>query len=280
MNLHSLKERLLHYTWDLAYGHIDSSVEDEGVDFSRLTIVKNPYKNKWFADPFILREDEKELHLLVEEFDFGVKKGRIAHIIIDKSSNRISDCKILLEAATHLSFPAIYEIGDKMFVHPENAASGKSVIYEYDQEQDALVNPRVIIEEPLTDAVIHKSGGEYELVSTKNPSPNGNTLNFYRSQDFFGPYLSTGTKTYHNNTARMAGAFYGTVRPAQNCHGAYGRSVVFYEGEKVLKELKPSGVKYAGLHTFNTKGNTFVVDLKKYDYALLYYVKERIKGRR
>lgn len=276
----SIKEYLLHYTWDLAYGHIESSLEEAGVDFNHLTIVKNPYKNKWFADPFILREDEKELHLLVEEFDFSIKKGRIAHIVIDKSTNRINGCKIILEAPTHLSFPAIYNVGDQRYVHPENAASGKSVIYEYDHEQDVLVNPRAIIDEPLTDAVIHKVGEEYELVSTKNPTPNGNTLYFYRSKDFFGPYFPTESKTYHNNSARMAGAFCGSVRPAQNCNGAYGRSVIFYKDDKVIKELRPSGVKYAGLHTFNTKGNTFVVDLKKYDFALLYYVKERIKGKR
>ena len=275
-----IKEYLLHYTWDLAYGHFDSSVENDGVSYDHLSIVKNPFKNKWFADPFILREELNELHLLVEEFDFGVGRGRIAHIIIDKLTNKITDCKIILEATTHLSFPAIYKVEGKFFVHPENAASGKSIIYEYDQEQDALVNPKVLIDEPLTDAIIHRVDALYEVVSTKNPNPNGNTLNFYRAESFFGPYTLADTFTYSSNTARMAGAFLGNVRPAQNCNGAYGRSVVFYECDKVIKELKPSGVRYAGLHTFNTLNNTFVVDLKKYDFALLYYIKERIKNRR
>lgn len=273
-----IKETLLHYTWDLAFGYFDSSVEDERISYGHLTIVKNPYNDKWFADPFILCENDNELHLLVEEFDFGVRRGRIAHIVIDKSKNIITGCKIILEAVSHLSFPAIYEVEGRLYVHPENAASGKSIIYEYDQEKDALVNPRVIIDEPLTDAIIHKVGDIYEVVSTKNPSPNGNTLNYYRSESFLGPYTHVDTVTYPSNTARMAGAFLGAVRPAQNCNGAYGRSVVFYEGGKVIKELKPYGVKYAGLHTFNTRNNTFVVDLKKYDFALLYYLKTKIKG--
>ncbi|MBR5033749.1 MAG: hypothetical protein IKX71_00415 [Bacteroidales bacterium] len=275
-----IKEYLLHYTWDLAYGRFDSSVADEGVSYNHLTIVKNPYKNKWFADPFILREDNNDLHLLVEEFDFGVGRGRIAHIVIDKSTNKITCCKIILEAATHLSFPAIYEIEGKLYVHPENAASSKSIIYEYNQEQEALVNPMVLIDEPLTDAIIHRAGDLYEVVSTKNPTPNGNMLYFYRSESFFGPYTLADKVAYPSNKARMAGAFLGDVRPAQNCNGAYGRSVVFYKNNKEIKELKPSGVKYAGLHTFNTLNNTFVVDLKKYDFALLYYIKERLKGRR
>ena len=58
-----IKDYLLHYTWDLAYGHFDSSVEDERVSYNHLTVVKNPYKNKWFADPFILCENGNELHL-------------------------------------------------------------------------------------------------------------------------------------------------------------------------------------------------------------------------
>lgn len=271
-------EYLLHYTWDLAYGSFDTSVEDERVSFNHLTIVKNPYKNKWFADPFILKEGENDLHLLVEEFDFGVGRGRIAHIVIDKSTSEITGCKIILEAETHLSFPAIYEIEGRLYVHPENAASGKSIIYEYDQEEDILVTPRMLIDEPLTDAIVHKVADVYELVSTKDPTPNGNTLNFYRSESFFGPYSLVDTVMYPSNTARMAGAFLGGVRPAQNCDGAYGRSVIFYKGDYVIKELKPNGLKYAGLHTFNSLNKTFVVDLKKYDFALLYYIKELIKN--
>ena len=102
-----------------------------------------------------------------------------------------------------------------------------------------------------------------------------------RTDHITGPYKEVSQIKFKSNVARMAGAFIptkaGMIRPAQDCNGAYGRAVLFMVGERVVSELRPRGVKYAGIHTFNTLGNTFVVDLKKYDYSLLYFIKCRVK---
>ena len=59
----NIKESLVHYTWDLAYFEYNSEIITHGVDFRKIHIVKNPYNKKWFADPFILRDTERELAL-------------------------------------------------------------------------------------------------------------------------------------------------------------------------------------------------------------------------
>lgn len=278
----SFKRWLLHYTWDLAYGRYDDCILTKGLGGVSLNLVVNPYKNKWFADPFILDETGSELHLLVEEFDFDVKRGRIAHLTIEKVRNRITDCKIILDLPTHLSFPAIYREGDTVYVHPENSRSGKSYIYRYDIKNESLVDPVCVCEEPIADAIIVYKDCHYEMYATCDPNPNGDTLFQYEAEKLSGMYRKVSKIVYQNNVARMAGAFLATdiglVRPAQDCNGSYGKAVLFMKGDEILSELRPNGVKFAGIHTFNTLGNTFVIDFKKYDFPLLYYLKTKLKG--
>lgn len=279
--IHNFKERLLHYTWDLAYGKYDECIVRNGLDGVTLRVLKNPYKKKWFADPFILQEDYNSLHLLVEEFDSDVRKGRIAHLTIDKKDDVISNCKIILDLPTHLSFPAIYRVGGEIIVHPENFHSGKSYMYKYDQINDELVDPICICNDPVSDAVVAEKGDCFEMYATREPNPNGNVLIHYESESFSGPYKEIEQIVFDGNHARMAGAFIpsdsGLIRPAQDCNGAYGRAVFLMHDKAVLSELRPKGIKYAGIHTFNILNETFVVDLKKYDFALLYYLKEKFK---
>ena len=79
-----LKQILMHYTWDLAYGVYSEEILHEGLKNTKLNNVKNPYSNKWFADPFILEEDSTSIQFLVEEFDYSVGIGRIARLLVDK----------------------------------------------------------------------------------------------------------------------------------------------------------------------------------------------------
>lgn len=280
--LRKIKESLVHYSWELAYFDYDKQILTQGLDFSKIHIVKNPYKNKWFADPFILQDTECELTLLVEEFDYDVNRGRIAQIKIDKSKDTIVSCDIILDLPTHLSFPAIYRINDKVFVHPENSASGASFIYEYDERSKKLINPIKVLAEPITDAIVVKEAEIFKMYATRLPDPNGCNLRTYVSKDFFGPYTMSYVDKIPHCCARMAGHFImndgKNVRPAQDCDGAYGKAVVFFDGHTKLGEIRPSTYKYAGVHTFNKLNNVCVIDIKRYDHSLFIYIKNKIKS--
>ena len=54
--LTKIKKKLAHYTWDLAYGEYTDDIIENGLKCINLHIIKNPFKKKWFADPFILKE--------------------------------------------------------------------------------------------------------------------------------------------------------------------------------------------------------------------------------
>ena len=278
-----LKEKLLHYSWDLAFGQYGESMVTDGFSAAEYNIVVNPYKNKWFADPFIYRDTPEQLELFVEEFDYSVGRGRIGHLVISKSSRRIEKFSIILEKDTHLSFPAIYRIGDKTYVHPENSASGKSYMYRYDEELDRLVEPVEVLDEPVTDAVIREEGGRFTMYATKVPVPNGKEMFVYQADSLFGPYQYKDKIVFDKAFARMAGAMIVAesgemIRPAQDCEGGdYGQAVHFMSGKQIISSLTPPMKRYAGIHTFNMLRNTFVVDLKRYDYPWLYRMKTRLK---
>lgn len=278
-----IKEKLAHYAWDIAYGNYAEGIILNGLKGVKLHIVKNPYPKKWFADPFILEEDDENIQFLVEEFDYSVGRGRIARIMVDKKYNEIKECSIILDLPTHLSFPVIYHVDGEIYVHPENSASGGSYIYRYNREEDKLVEPQLMVNEPIADAIILNDGDNYRMYATRVPDTNGCTLHEYVSHSLFGPYNHVGEDSFDKNTARMAGMFLTLadgqiIRPAQDCFGDYGKAVIMYNGHVELCRLSPTSYKHAGIHTFNTLGQTFVIDIKKYDFPLLYKLIRAIKG--
>lgn len=280
--MNSLKDKLAHYAWDIAYGTYTDRIISEGLREVKINIVKNTYKNKWFADPFILDEDENIIQFLVEEFDYDVKRGRIARLKVNKKNKIIEECSIILDLSTHLSFPVIYRLNGEVYVHPENSASGASYIYRYDKYTDKLVEAKLMVEEPIADAVIRKDGNIYRMYATRVPETNGCVLHEYSSDYLFGPYTHECEHTFEKNTARMAGMFLTTVdgrliRPAQDCFGGYGRAVILYDNHKQICRIEPTSCKYAGVHTFNVFQKSFVLDFKKYDYPLFYKLRNMLK---
>ena len=280
--MNPIKVKLAHYSWDIAYGEYSDKIISEGLKGVKVNIVRNPYKNKWFADPFILEEDNKKIQFLVEEFDYGVGRGRIARLEVNKKDNKIVECSIILDLPTHLSFPAVYRTGGEIYVHPENSASGASYIYRYDRKSDKLIEPKLMVAEPIADAIIRKDGDMYCMFATRVPETNGNALHEYSSKALVGPYKHVGEEIYERNTARMAGMFLKSedgriVRPAQDCFGGYGRAVIMYDGHEQLCRIAPHTYKYAGIHTFNTSERSFVIDYKKYDYPLIYKLSKMLK---
>lgn len=278
--LSNIRQKISQYKWFLAYGDYSNNILINGLRIKDCHIINNPYVHKWFADPFILENTPDYLQVLVEEFDDQVNRGRIARLVIDKHTDTITDCNIVLDLSTHLSFPAIYRVEGHVFVHPENSASGNSIIYEYDADLDKLVTPKIILNKPLTDAIIIEEDGLYSMYTTQVPISSKNRLDVYQSNFFLGPYTFMRSIDYGYNNARMAGHFIHTdskiVRPSQDNNHDYGEAVLFYDNTEIIGEIRPSGLPYEGVHTFNVHDNTFIIDLKKYDFPAIHYLLKNI----
>ena len=233
---------------------------------------------KWYADPFILDCDDKQIELLVEEWSYSKNIGRIAKLTIDRHSYRIIDESIVLELDTHLSFPFIQRKDDVIYVSPENAFSGVWNQFEFNRKTNKLENKRVIISEPLTDAISTSLFGEELIFSTHLPTANKSVLSIYNSQ---GMLLNS--IHFSSNIARGAGDWFmldGKVyRPAQDCNGGYGKAVIIQEVKRMggynfefkdVCRVESNNAKFnRGLHTLNHYKGLTVVDVNGYKRKFL-----------
>lgn len=267
--------------WNL--GFIEEDVANV-IKSERLNIhwMKHNYKDRWFADPQLLEVTDTQIVVLVEEFWYKIRKGRIAKLVISRPDYVLKDMKIILELPTHLSFPVIYEKDGQVYVMPENSASGCINIYRYDSEKEQLEKVHEVANLPLTDATIvkFKSGEEY-VFSTMLPHQNGDMLQIY---PFDGDAMKMDEKAVANvaftsNIARNAGdAFYigdQMYRPAQDCNKCYGNGLNIQQVNKngnefefkTVNEFHSDYEDYAlGYHTFNIKNGLIVVDGHRYRF--------------
>ena len=92
--------------------------------------LKHSYRDRWFADPFILKVTEHEIVVFVEECTMDKPKGIICELLIDRQTMELKRRHVMLELETHLSYPAIIRFKDKVYVYPENGDSGHLFMYE------------------------------------------------------------------------------------------------------------------------------------------------------
>lgn len=276
MNIKDLYNKALESSWTL--GFIINSSED--IILKKEIAVKwinSDYKDRWWADPFILDVNEKEIVLLVEEYKYSKNRGTIAELILDKNSLQVISDKEILVLDTHLSFPAIKRIGDKIFIYPENNRSGYLKMYEYDKTNHQLINGKIICNERLTDAIWTNIDGEDYILSTKEPLPNGNVLGVYKKKDNL--FIHSYDINFNENIARNAGDIFEVdghlFRPAQECNDGYGHSISIQEiitehrhiQFKEINRLYSTHKKYnRGMHTLNEYKGFIVVDAKGYRY--------------
>lgn len=268
----SLYNHIVIHRWDL--GFVLSSM-DEVLGGEKLHVerVKNRYKSRWFADPFILSYDDNEIVLLVEDYWDSDCLGRISKLVIDRHTYEIKDVKVILQLDSHLSFPAIMRVEGKIYIYPENSREGGLWLYEYNLQTDECKKIDQLSDQPLADAIITNTFGKKQIFSTKEPNPNKNILDIYDWNDKRKSFEHSESVTFNENIARNAGDFFeykGTVyRPAQECNGMYGHAVSIQKVEKsgnnylfteVRRIMSPKGA--FGIHTFNTYNGLTVIDMK------------------
>lgn len=292
MRIKDIYKKWTRQSWEI--GFVVDGLQGVFSDNPQYVWVTNPYKDScWFADPFILDVTDEYIFLLVEEMRYAVHKGRIAKLTINRKTMAIEKMDIILEEATHLSFPNIWRVGKDVYVYPENHDSGKLNLYKLVDDATRLEKVKVLCEAPLTDAVMTDLFGEQQVFSTKMPNPNGEEMYVY-TLDRKLDIVDTQSVRLDDKHARMAGQFYeyeGQIyRPAQDCNEQYGGAVIIDEVEKVggqyvFKPIKRLTSKHPrlhqGMHTLNMYKGVAVIDVKGYEHVLgdLIYLCVKIKKR-
>ena len=271
---------LLDYIKAIKYniGFVEENVDDV-INGKPITVnwLKHSYKDRWFADPFILDVTDDEFVVLVEEWYDPIQRGRISKLIVDRNTYELKSLKVMIDEGFHMSFPAITRKPDGIYIQPECGATHRLVEYKYNEEQDHFEKINVICDLPLTDSVRNTLFNEDLMFSTKLPDANGKELGIYYWNKSQSRYQIKDYYHFQENLSRMAGNFFicnGKIyRPAQVCIESYGDAVsiqeVTYNNEKwIFRELRriysPHPDMNLGFHTFNVYNGIIVVDAVGY----------------
>lgn len=267
----SIREFLTETRYNI--GFADNKLEDiiNGEPI-RVNWIKHNYKDRWFADPFILDVTEKDYIVLVEEWYDPIYRGRISKLIVDRTDFTLKDIKTILELDSHLSFPFVQRTKDGIYIIPENSATGQLPRYKYNPTTDEVCFDSIICHDRLTDSVPFEYNGKEFMFSTKLPDANGKELGIYKKEDD-GTYTLYDSYHFEENLSRMAGDVFTCngklYRPAQVCIESYGDAVslqeVIYDGEgfrfnELRRIISPSKRYDLGFHTFNVFNEHIVVD--------------------
>ena len=259
---------------------------NESLDILDTKWVKNEFKDRWFADPFILHMNEKETILLVEDYVYGTNKGTISKLVINNSTMTIVSRVSLLEATTHLSFPFIYRKGPETFIIPENGKAGHLTCYRlYD---DKLEECSILYDRPIADAAIFDNNERHFILCTEQFRCNKNIVTVLASNTFPGKFEKVDEITLSDNSARSAGTIFKmnkmAIRPAQICNNDYGEALCFQEikvgtdGRLNLQELRRVYPQCCsnlnGIHTFNIADDiSMIAAIDGFHYNSLFFRK-------
>ena len=237
--------------------------------------LKHGYKDRFFADPFLLCEDELNYHILVEEFCFYENIGKISLLHVDKEKFTLRKKEILIQEKYHMSFPYC----DGEWIYPEAYRSG--AYYKY--EVSNIANKQKVCDEGVIDPIPVKVNNQEWLLTMKSKNPLKDLYLYKKNQDGIYELVSYALIKADINFARPAGQPFvrdGILyRPVQDSEEIYGRRThlmevqnideTFIEEEKVLSIDSDSFPPYnRGLHTFNAYNGFIIVDgyYEKYSY--------------
>lgn len=280
MNL--LKRIQYSQNWNIGFCNLSAESLLSRKKVSGVKWLNHPYKDRWFADPFIYKVTDNTIVVFVEELLIDAPKGYLVELVIDRHSYRLLTRYVLLNLDTHLSYPTILEYNGKTYVYPENGASGKLSIYEYDESEHCLTKPYCIMDEALADAtMLQASDSEYYIVATKVPDVQEKAY-LFKSNTPFGPFAPVFTEPVQSgrDCSRPAGAWFkidGTLyRPSQDCESGYGSAISVMKvnslrpfSEQLMFKIMPLSYRYnLGTHTVNfyNKGNYKIAVFDGYGY--------------
>ena len=280
MLVKDIYRKLIGFSWTI--GFLDNNME-EIVGGARPVVRPffHNYKDRWFADPFVLDVDDNNIYLLVEEFILSNKKAHISKLTIERKSYKLIKSEPILILDTHLSYPAIIRKNKNIYVYPESGQSGKLILYKYDLQSNSLIEDRMIMNQDVGDATYTCLFGEDLIFCTLPPKYNENELHICRKSDD-GLFHDSEVIRFNDFSARMAGDFFKIgdkiYRPSQDCNKSYGNGTVIQEvsynnGKWHFKEVNryssPINSYPVGIHTLNHYKGVVVVDLLKYNYPIV-----------
>jgi hypothetical protein len=239
----------------------------------------------YWADPAAVAGSDSRI--LAEYFDEVSGVGRIEQLRVDSASS-VSDRQVLpLGGGGHASFPLALQLEGRegrWLGLAETVALRACELYEIDENGQWRPLATLLPGMAAADPALFLWQGRYWLACTDVDQGATDNLCLFHAERPEGPWTAHANNPVKVDVggARMAGALFWhggeLYRPAQNCLGRYGASVVLHRikrcsptefEEETVRHLKPDphGPCPDGLHTVNAWGKRTLVDGKRHVFS-------------
>lgn len=255
-------------------GIVGSKVLETGILGGDIRWLKHPYKDRFFADPFLWDRDEDYYYILVEEMCFFEEYGKITLLVVNKSDFSLKSKRTIIEKPFHLSFPFCKEKGD--YIVPKASRSGKCVRYRISKDTLEIINEKTIANTGLVDPVIIQSKEGDECIHAGHLiNPNGELFLYKKQENGLFELVNQHPVVIGKQISRLAGQLFEykgcPMRPAQDCMERYGketriRKVVeitkrgLFDEDFIILTSKDNPPYDETMHTFNYYGDIALVD--------------------
>lgn len=266
------------YTIGITEGSLEEIIRQKKANFAFKWFAPGHY-NTSFADPFAFTSSNGKINILAEKFTTGELDGDICLLTYDATQS-FSAPKVIYHGSNHFSYPAVYIENNTTNVVLVNGLTGPLLSYQFNDDQQKLVNEKVICNLPLVDATVLQHNNKYWLFGNLLEEGKSNKLYIYFADNFAGPYKAHAANPVKNDLdgSRSAGSFIKVddciYRPSQNCRNFYGESITI---QKIIKLTETEFEEEAyftieankkeefgfGIHTINAAGNYIIVDGQK-----------------
>ncbi len=230
-------------------------------------------KGHFYADPFVVDRDGQHW-LFFEDYEYQNRRGRIARACVS-SRGELSEVRIVLEAASHLSYPYIFSDRDSLYMIPESGAENVVRLYRCENFPDRWTWIADLFHGPAFDTSICQHDGLWWFFTTlQDPRGHGVALYLFYSESLKGKwqYHPANPISYDVRNARNAGRLFESegklIRPSQSGVIRYGYSFALNEivmltpseyEERTILTVEPFRNLMA-THTYNREGSIEAID--------------------
>ncbi len=274
-----VKKRFIFDQWILMYQFgVNFNHDFSFNDFKKII----PPKDRIWADPFVIKKDEK-YHIFIEELLFKEGKGFISHFTMDYNGNYTTPVKII-ENEYHMSYPFLIEDDGALYMIPETNQNNTIQIYrcvDFPHKWELVMNLMENVE--AVDTTIYYKDNKYWMftnIRRNNGIAFEDELFIYSSDILLSKDWILHPKSpvvSDVRTARPAGNIFkindSLFRPSQNSTYHYGYGLNIFEivtlnekeyEEKLIKAVVPNwDNKIVSIHTFNQEAGFSIIDAEQ-----------------
>ena len=256
--------------WSLGWHYAASPEPDtpSGV-FHRYREIRPP-KDRFWADPFVVREGERRW-MFFEELRYAEGRGEVA-VWEMGPSGPIGAPRLALQRPYHLSYPQVFSHGGRWYMLPETADERRVELYRAERFPDEWgLHSTLLTDIAAADATLLDHEGRWYLLASV-----ADELHAFVAGQPLGPFLPHPANPLVTDIrwSRMAGRCFRSggrlYRPSQCGAPHYGAGLAISEvleltpsryRERVVHRITPAwDSSLLGMHTLNAAGGLSVVD--------------------